>query len=165
MATVVHNLSYKEFQQRFGERHEYWYGEAIPKGMPTWIHGLLQKLVMSLLDQAGFIAASEVELRIEPEARPKPDVIATRSGPTETYPTKAPDVIVEIISEDDTYFRVREKCRKYEEWGCALIYLVDPSDRSVSQWQDGSMVAVKYLAEISADDLWTLFDEQMKKRQ
>ena len=47
--------------------------------MPTWVHGLLQKIVMQLLEEAGFIAASKVELRIDLGDHPKPDVIAARS--------------------------------------------------------------------------------------
>ncbi len=43
------------------------------------MHGLLQKIVMQLLDSAGFTSASEVELRIDPGAHPMPDVIASRT--------------------------------------------------------------------------------------
>ena len=82
MATVPQKLTFEDFEAQYGQAdrtYEFWYGEAIPKGMPTWIHGLLQKIVMQLLEEAGFIAASEVELRIDPRAHPKPDVIATRT--------------------------------------------------------------------------------------
>ena len=45
--------------------------------MPTWIHGLLQAIIGRLLHESGYAAGAEVELRIIPDAHPKPDVIAT----------------------------------------------------------------------------------------
>jgi hypothetical protein len=81
MVAVAENLSFSEFQSKFenGDRsYEYWHGRATPKGMPTWIHGLLQIIIGEQLREAGFFAGSEVELRIVPDAHPKPSVIATR---------------------------------------------------------------------------------------
>jgi hypothetical protein len=73
------------------------YGEAVPKAAPTWIHGFLQIIIGNLLIAQGYKAGSEVELRIDPSAFPKLDVIATK-GPIETpYPTHAVEVVVEIL--------------------------------------------------------------------
>jgi Uma2 family endonuclease len=69
MATPTAKLTPEQFQEQFGsgERaYEFWYGEAVPKSIPTWIHGLLQVVISRLLKGAGFYAASEVELRIDP---------------------------------------------------------------------------------------------------
>lgn len=47
MATATQKLTFLEFTELYGQsdtNYEFWYGEAIPKGMPTWIHGLLQKI-------------------------------------------------------------------------------------------------------------------------
>jgi len=69
MVAVAENLTVSEFQLKFAEgdrSYEYWYGQAIPKGMRTWIHGLLQRIVMELLTEAGYIAGSEVELESPP---------------------------------------------------------------------------------------------------
>ena len=104
MAAIAERLTFLEFQSQFGHgdrSYEYWHGEAIPKGTPTWVHGLLQGIVIELLRQAGYIAGSEVELRIDPDAHPKPDVIATSGKVEEPYPTTAVNVVVEILSEDD----------------------------------------------------------------
>ena len=81
MAAVAGKLTLLEFQSQYehaDRSYEYWYGEAVPKGMPTWIHGLLQVIISQLLTEAGYLAGSEVELRIVPDAHPKPDVIGTR---------------------------------------------------------------------------------------
>ncbi len=139
-------LTYDQFREQYGSDcpYEFWYGEAAPKGMPTWVHGLLQQIVMGLLREHGFIAGSGVELQIDPAARPKPDVLATKTklapGP---HPTEAMDVVIEILSEDDAYVKVQEKCRSYQAWGFRHICLVVSNDRSVLEWRDGASVPGK----------------------
>jgi Uma2 family endonuclease len=163
MTTAATKLTYDQFQAQYGhaeKAYEFWYGEAIPKGMPTWVHGLLQKILLRLLDEAGYIAGAEVELRIDPEAHPRPDVIASKSMPTGLYPTQGLDVVVEIISEDDSYPVVMQKCRKYQEWGFGAIYIVDPSDRSVRQWEDGALIPRTKISSIPVQGIWDALDEQ-----
>ena len=163
MATATTGLTYEQFQERFGKSdrpYEFWYGKAVPTSMPTWVHGLLQKLILRLLDDAGFTSASEVELRVIPEAHPRPDVIAVKSiRPTGAYPTMGVDVVVEIITEDDKMQHLREKFRRYQEWGCGLIYVVDPSDRSVCEWRDGSLMVKEILASIPTQKFWEELDK------
>ena len=167
MQTVAPKLSLEEFQDRYGHAdraYEYWNGEARSKGIPTWIHGLLQKIVMLVLDEAGFESAPEVELRIAREIHPRPDVIATRTQPVEEpYPSRALDVVVEIISEDDRISNIREHCHKYEEWGFTGIYLVDPSDRSVVQWRNGASIPVPELAGIPVQKIWAELDRRLRQ--
>jgi Uma2 family endonuclease len=118
MAAVADKLTFAEFQSKYahGDRsYEYWYGEAVPKAMPTWVHGLLQGILAQLLNEAGYSAGTEVELRIDADACPKPDVIATSQEVEEPYPTKAVDVVVEILSKDDPMPYLLEKARLTED--------------------------------------------------
>ena len=166
MVAVAENLTLAEFQARYensDRSYEYWYGRAIPKGMPTWVHGILQRIVMELLTEAGYIAGSEVELRIDPGARPKPDVIATKSEVEQPYPTKAVDVIVEILSPDDTLPFVSEKCRSYAAWGFAGIYVVDPQNRVLSRWTGTSLAETDTLTTVPASEIWKRLDQVLKR--
>ena len=120
MVAVAENLTFAEFQAQYSKldrAYEFWYGRAIPKSMPTWIHGLLQLLIGELLREAGYIAGSEIELRIDRAAHPRPDLIATRSSVETPYPTKAVDVVAEILSPDDSMIYIVEKCQNYRAWG------------------------------------------------
>src|SRR5947209_354543 len=88
MAAFAGKLTFAEFQSQYehGDRsYEYWHGEAVPKGMPTWIHGLLQVIISQLLIEAGYLAGAEVELRIVPDAHPKSDVIEISGDIDEPY--------------------------------------------------------------------------------
>ncbi len=162
MATTASKLTLAQFEQQFGRSdraYEFWYGEAIPKSMPTCIHALLQIIIARLLTEAGFNAASELELRIDPDAHPRPDLFASKSKLHGAYPTEAADVVVEIVSEDEPFPHLKDKCRKYKAWGFGRVYVVDPSDRSVSEW-NGALVETDTLAGIPALRIWHELDQR-----
>jgi Uma2 family endonuclease len=163
MPAVAENMSFSEFQAKYekGDRsYEYWHGKALPKGTPTWIHGILQRIVMELFTEAGYGAGS-VELRIVPDARPKPDVIATKGKVEDAYPTKAVDVVVEILSPDDAMAYVIEKCRAYESWGFPGIYVVDYGSRLVFRWTGSALEISDFLTSISAAEVWARLDQAL----
>ena len=160
--SVGTKLTFEQFQEQYGQNvqaYEFWYGEAIPKAMPTWVHALLQKIIARLLDEQGFISGGEVELRIVTEAHPRPDVIAVTGLPAGLYQTEGAAVVVEIISEDDDHRYLREKCRRYQDWGCGQIYVVDPLDRSIFEWRDGSFTPRVDLSGIPAERIWKELDQ------
>jgi len=161
MVAVAEKLTFSEFQAKYEKcdcSYEYWHGRAIPKGMPTWIHGILQAIILQLLTEAGYIAGSEVELRITADAHPKPDVIATRGKVEIPYPTSAVDVVVEILSPDDAMAYVIEKCRSYESWGFPGIYVVDPENRLVFCWTGQALEISKMLTSIRSEKIWERLD-------
>jgi len=168
MATVAEKLSFLEFQAKYergdDSSYEYWCGEAIKRSIPTWIHGALQIIIGELLRQAGYFAGSEVELRIIPDAHPKPDVIATRGGIEEPYPTKAVDVVVEILSENDAAAYVLEQCQAYQDWGFRYIYVVNAGRRQLLRWTGAALEISNELTSIPASRIWERLDEAMGRR-
>ncbi|HTU46614.1 MAG TPA: Uma2 family endonuclease [Terriglobales bacterium] len=168
MATVAEKLSFLEFQAKYESdddtSYEYWCGEAIKRSMPTWIHGALQAIISELLRKAGYIAGSEVELRIVPDAHPKPDVIATSRDIEVPYPTKAVDVVVEILSENDAMAYVLEKCQAYQDWGFQYIYVVNAGRRQLLRWTGTALEISNELTSIPAARIWERLDEAMGRR-
>ena len=164
MATVAAKLTVAEFERQYGQEkpyYEYWHGEAIPKSMPNTVHGLLQIIIAALLRQAGYRAGSEVKLKIDPFFHPVPDLIADRSALEAPYPTKALEIVVEILSEDDPYSRIMRKLRTYESWGFQHIYLVDPATRTVSRWHDHRLEEANDLAAIPVERVWSSLDQEL----
>lgn len=103
MAAQPLPLSLEEFHRRFDgakPAHHYWYGAAVQKAGPTVLHGVVQAIVMMLLEKAGWNAASEVRLKMASDAEPVPDVIAVRGKFRGRYPTVAPELCVEILSRE-----------------------------------------------------------------
>jgi Uma2 family endonuclease len=168
MVAIAENLTLAEFQRKYekGDRsYEYWQGQAVPKGMPTWIHGLLQRIVMELLSEAGYVAGSEVELQIAPDARPKPDVIATKGEVEDPYPTKAVDVVVEVLSPDDSLVYVLDKCRAYHAWGFGEIYVVEPEGRLLFRWTGKALEISDSLTSVPSATIWERLDRCLKRTQ
>ena len=97
---------------------------------------MLQGILVELLRHVGFKAASEVKLEIAPGFHPVPDVVAT-AGPIENpYPTKALEVVIEILFDEDPMSRLLTKCRTYQAWGFQQIYVVDLAARLVFRWSE-----------------------------
>jgi Uma2 family endonuclease len=100
MGSATHLLTLEEFRCRYAEEkpyYEYWFGEAVQKSVPTWLHTLLARILADALDRAGYASGPELELRIDPNWQPKPDVAAALTVEI-PYPTKPIDVVAEVLS-------------------------------------------------------------------
>ncbi len=167
MSTVTQLLSLEEFRSRYGQQKphfEYWFGEAIQKTTPTWLHAVLQRIIGEALRRAGYKSGTEVELRIDPQWEPVPDVIGTLK-PIKNYPTEPVEIVVEILSPDDKLVRVMKKCQQYERIGTERIFVLDPVDKLAWQWKAGSLEAITQLllpngAAVALDEIWRQLEEQ-----
>jgi Uma2 family endonuclease len=110
--------------------YEYWHGAAVQKPMPTVLHGIVQVILALLLEKAGWNTASEVRLKVAPEAEPVPDLIAVRGKFTGRYPTEAPALCVEILSPRDTLAKTLEKAGSYISWRSQCVWIIDPEKRT-----------------------------------
>lgn len=165
-AVAEHKLSLHEFHARHaGEKpyFEYWDGEAVQKSMPTLLHSLIQKILVLLLDAMGFDSRPEVTLRLDPTYEPIPNVIAAEGVFTDPYPTKPFEVVIEILSPADQFSRVLRKCHLYEQWGIRQVVVIDPQDRLVWSFENGSLRETDKIARrgervITATQLWAEVD-------
>lgn len=57
----------------------------------------------------------------------------------------APELIVEIMSPDDRWMNVKQKLKEYFSIGVTLVWIVDPSDKTISVYR--SLTDVRLLAE------------------
>ena len=133
MAARTLPLSLDEFHRLYDgakPAYEYWQGAAIRKSKPTVLHGVVQFLIMMLLENAGWNTASEVRLKVSSEAEPVPDVIAVLGKFKGPYPTAGPELCVEIMSPGDTLPRVLEKAQRYIAWGTECVWIIDPEKRT-----------------------------------
>ena len=137
MAAGTQLLTLEEFRLRYADEkpyYEYWFGEAIQKEVPTIVHGLLQLILCEVLKRLGYRAAPEVELRIDPNWQPTPDVLASLHPFERPYPTKSVDLVMELLSPTDAMSLVHEKCQNYERIGFQQIFVLDPESRKGWEW-------------------------------
>lgn len=158
--------------EQFGQRYdcqkpyfEYWFGAPVQKSTPAWIHSLVQKIIMRLLDDAGYESAAEVKLKISTEFQPLPDVSAVFPGQIEgPYPTKPVEVVVEILSPDDKSAEIASKCGFYGGLGIQHIYLVDPQIREVFRWESSVLRATDQLTSFPVATIWSELDRRLIQR-
>ena len=169
-AVAERKLSLQDFHARYdGEKpyFEYWDGEAVQKSMPTGLHGLVQKILLQLLDAMGFESGPEVTLKLDPAYEPIPDVIAVEGQIGDPYPTEPFEVVIEILSPQDPFSRVLRKCGLYEKWGIRQIIVVDPQERLVWSFENGSPHETDTIARrgdrvITAQRLWEEVDRRLR---
>jgi Uma2 family endonuclease len=171
-AVAEQKLSLEEFHARYdGEKpyYEYWDGEAVQKSMPTFLHGLIEGILVRLLGGIGYSAAAEVTLKLDPAYEPVPDVIGLEVLPAGgLYPTTPFEIAIEILSPDDSFSRVLRKCRLYERWGIRQIVVIDPKERLVWRFENGvpqesDTVARRGDAAVSAQALWDEVERELSR--
>ncbi|HEY7306288.1 MAG TPA: Uma2 family endonuclease [Bryobacteraceae bacterium] len=133
MAAQPQALSVEEFHRLYDgakPAYEYWYGKAVRKSMPTALHGIVQYIIMVLLEKAGWNAASKIRLKVVPDVEPVPDVVAVRGKFKGHYPHTAPELCIEILSPGDTLAKALEKAKTYISWGSQCVWIIDPEQRT-----------------------------------
>ncbi len=174
MASATNLLTLEEFRLRYAEEkpyYEYWFGEAVQKFAPTWLHTLLVKVLLNALDGAGYESGTELELRIDADWQPKPDVAAA-TFVEQPYPTKPVAVIVEVLSPEDRMERVIEKWRQYVRIGIPAIFVMDPELRYAWEWsrqtENLERISTMLLPNgeaISVAHLWSDLDLRLKRKR
>jgi len=162
-------VTIEQFDQQYGQQKpyfEYWFGQPVQKAMPTWIHSMLQKIIMRFLDDAGYESAAELKLKISADFQPLPDVSAVRPGQVEVpYPTRPVEVVVEILSPDDQFSQILTKCQFYGEIGIPYVYVVDPETRQVWSWRrDEAPIPVESLASVPVSAIWSELDRRISQK-
>ena len=54
----------------------------------------------------------------------------------DAIPAEPVDVVVEVLSPDDSFQRVMRKCQIYAEWGIPTILVLDPEGRAGWLWDN-----------------------------
>ena len=154
MTATAKRLTLEQFlaQPETEPASEYVCGEVRQKPMPTNAHSILQLYIGMLLYQ--FVAGTNLgRVRTEwrcifgPPGRERPyipDVVYSsfeRMPPVnateQPYLMVAPDLAVEILSPEQDAGRFAAKLRFYLLHGVRLVWVVDPSSRTVTVYQPG----------------------------
>ena len=56
--------------------------------------------------------------------------------PTDAVPEIVPDLVVEVLSDGNTYAEMARKRREYFHAGVRLVWMVDPNERTVAAYTD-----------------------------
>lgn len=149
--------------------YEYWFGEVVRKPMPTWLHAMLPILLGEIFHKLGYFSGSELTLRVDPQWEPRPDFAAALAL-AEPYPTDPVDIVVEILSPDDTMAFVFKKCRQYVRIGIPQIFVFDSEARDAWEWsretdnlERMSRLALGNDATMEVGEIWAELDRRLKR--
>jgi Uma2 family endonuclease len=109
-------------------------GEVKERTLGEKDHARLQKLLLlffaAIENHAGISAYPELRTQVAPTRYRVPDlVVLTADAPDEQVITHPPLIVIEILSPEDTFARVRERIEDYLAFGIPNIWIVDPQDR------------------------------------
>lgn len=163
MATQVH-VSLEEYLATSYDDldREYVDGAVLDRPLPTLDHSEAQAgIAWALKEQSrrALKVCTELRLRVGHDRVRIPDVCAFTQRPAEQVPSTPPLLAIEILSPDDTWRRVFEKCAEYEAWGVAHVWIVDPASKQLSVYSAGdvrraeALEIPEYSVRITADDL------------
>ena len=72
----------------------------------------------------------EQRMRVSATRIRVPDLVVMRPGPQPEVMTEPPLLIIEILSPDDTYSDLQERCEDYRNLGVENIWIIDPKTRT-----------------------------------
>jgi Uma2 family endonuclease len=129
------------------------------------LEGTLYEFIKGHLKDKGYVAVGEVGIVISkrPFKLRAADVVYISKEKSPEKPKGmleiAPDLIIEILSEDNTASEINEKVKDYLSIGVRRIVLVDPFTETVTVYQHGRKEAGYY----SFEDGFELIDGVMVK--
>ena len=134
MATAVHLPVSEYLRTTYRPDREYIDGELRERNVGKWEHARLQWLLAAWFVQHeqtwNIIGSTEQRMRVAPNRIRIPDLVVLRPAPQPDVLTDPPLLIVEILSPDDTYSELQERCEDYLRMGVQTIWLIDPATRS-----------------------------------
>lgn len=155
---VGERMSVAEFERRYlGKRAELWRGE-VRETMPAGFrHGKIALHIGAAIHefvrrhQLGVAFAAETGFVVRTPAGESvlaPDVAFLRKErlPETDLPSGfcpiVPDLVVEVVSPNETESAVREKAQEWLSGGVQVVWIVDPQRRVVEVWRADGQVQV-----------------------
>jgi Uma2 family endonuclease len=113
---------------------EYIDGELRERNVGKWQHARIQWLLAAWFathERAwDVIGSTEQRMRVSPTRIRIADLALLRLGTQEDILTAPPLLVIEILSPDDTYSDLQERCQDYRAMGVETIWIIDPKTRS-----------------------------------
>jgi Uma2 family endonuclease len=129
---------------------EYVDGYLVERSVPTFLHSLLQVLLIAYFRQY----EKECKFKVLPELRTQiidrsryriPDVLLCAT-PTRMRKImdETPLAVIEIISPGDTMMETLGRFRDYASVGVPCIIQMDPESRTAHRYEDGSLIRTAF---------------------
>jgi len=115
---------------------EYVDGRLVERHVGEYFHSLSESLIAALLyarsEERRFLVFAAQRVRVSDEPRYRVPDICVKALPHEVTPVlEKPDLVIEIVSPDDSPGEMLEKAGDYQAAGIPHIWIVDPYKRKL----------------------------------
>jgi Uma2 family endonuclease len=156
VATKTQIRSEDYLRMTFEHEAEFVHGEIVERSMPDLTQSRIQTLLAVKIENLGLFACVELRMKVAPDVYRIPDV-AVFAGklPEKQVPDSPPLVVVEILSKDDRHSDLMQKLEEYRRWGVPHIWVIDPSTKRFSMYNElglqnvSSLVLTEYPFELT----------------
>ena len=123
---------------------EYVNGQLVERHVGEYFHSRTQLLIAAILesreDERGFSAFTEQRVQVSDEPRYRIPDLCVKALPHEATPVLVrPDLVIEIVSPDDTVSDMLAKIGEYLAAGIPRIWVIDPYQRTVVEADHGGI--------------------------
>jgi Uma2 family endonuclease len=87
----------------------------------------------------------EIHMRLAPTRIRVAALAIFREKPADRIPSSPPNVVVEIVSPGDRYIEIHDKLEEYRRWGIKHIWLMDPTSRTFTVFDEAGLREVPVL--------------------
>lgn len=149
MASAIQIPLAEYLETTYRPDREYVDGELRERNVGKWMHARLQWLL------AGWLMNHESEWNVTGSTAQRvqvsrnririTDLVVLRPGPQHDVLVDPPLLVIEILSPDDTYSDLQERCQDYRRLGVENLWLIDPTTRSGRMGVGADWVAAERL--------------------
>jgi Uma2 family endonuclease len=134
MATAIQLPLAEYLQTSFRPDREFIDGELLERNVGQWDHARVQWLLagwfMNHEAEWGVIGSTDQRMQVAVNRIRIPDLVVLRPGTQRPVLTEPPLLTIEILSPDDTYSDLEERCQDYLAMGVQSMWIVDPKSRT-----------------------------------
>jgi Uma2 family endonuclease len=152
----------------FRPDREYIDGEVRERNVGKWEHARIQWLLAHWFGSHestwNVIGSTEQRVRVSSTRIRVPNLVVLRPGPQPDVLTQPPLLVIEILSPDDSYSDLQERCQDYMQMGVTTVWIIDPKTRSGRMCSGAEWVAAERL-EVAGSPIHVHLDEVFSQIQ
>jgi Uma2 family endonuclease len=151
MAASIHIPIGEYMLTTYRPDREYVDGELLERNVGKKEHARLQALLAAWFfnheREWTVTVFTEQRVQVSPTRVRIPDVTLVRPGPLPEVPVDPPLLVIEIVSPDDSYGGIANRCRDYTQMGIETTWIIDPDHRAGHQhagpsWRERAVLDV-----------------------
>jgi Uma2 family endonuclease len=134
MASATQIPVSKYLQTTFRPDRESVDGAVLERNVGKWEHSRIQWLLAAWFGQHeqkwNVIGSTEQRLQVSGTRVRVQNLVVLRPGPQPDVLTDPPLLVIEVLSPDDNYSGLQERCQDYLDMGVQTVWIIDPKTRS-----------------------------------